>query len=450
MGRSISSRRGPLPRPLVTADDRTLTQFSGMVPVLRYLSEVLGIPSALRRVAGKPDRRRTYARHHVLFAFLAGALTGVHRLAHLEWLRDDAVLLKFLRLPRWPVRKVFSRALAGIDDAGVAALQDLVADVGLAPLAGRASAVVDLDSSAVISFGNHEGTAFGYAGKGRRRRRHFPLVASVAETRAVVHADYRDGRAIRATEATAFLGQALGRVRAALADGAALFVRGDSGFWSRHMGDWLLERGLDFVFSMPLRPGVKLMLTNTRWKGLDGDPDIQLAVVRGDRLGLDPRLRVIGIRRRIHDPTAPPQGKRIAHCTRWRYQALVTSLDSEPADCWRFYNDRADCERVFRTARQALGMGCLIGHALRANEVAFLLRLLAYNADLRFATEAEDRARREEREVRQIGLIARQRRFYNGGGRLLRAKGRWRLRVRDNPRVHHLWAFYAPELVRRE
>lgn len=84
MGRSISSRRGPLPRPLVTTDDRTLTQFSGMVPVLRYLSEVLGIPAALRRVAGKPDRRRTYAVHHVLFAFLAGALTGVHRLAHLE------------------------------------------------------------------------------------------------------------------------------------------------------------------------------------------------------------------------------------------------------------------------------------------------------------------------------------------------------------------------------
>jgi hypothetical protein len=188
------------------------------VPVLRYLSEVLGIPAALRQVAGMPDRRRTFAVHHVLFVFLAGALTGVHRLAHLEWLRDDAVLLKLLRLPRWPVRKVLSRALAGIDAAGVAALQDRVAQVGLAPLAGRASAVVDLDSSAIVSFGNHEGTAFGDAGKGRRR---------------------------------------------------------------------------------------------------------------------------------VHDPKAPPQGERIAHCTRWRYQALVTSHDSEPPDCWRFTNDRSSDKGLY-------------------------------------------------------------------------------------------------------
>ena len=49
---------------------------------------------------------------------LSLALAGVHRLAQLEWLRGDAVLLKFLRLPRWPVRKVFAKALAGVTDRG--------------------------------------------------------------------------------------------------------------------------------------------------------------------------------------------------------------------------------------------------------------------------------------------------------------------------------------------
>jgi len=370
-----------------------------MVAVLRHLSESLGLPQRLQAVAGRPCRRRTYAVHHVLFAFLAGALAGAHRLSHLEWFRDDAVLLKFLRLPRWPVRKVFSKALAGVDGRGVSALQDLVAEVGLAPLAGRTSGVVDLDSSAIVSFGRQEGTRFGYSGKGRHRRRHHPLVASIAETRAVVHADYRDGSAISADEAIAFLDKTLARVRDGFAPGARLFVRADSGFWSRAMGEWLFDQELDFSFSLPLRAGVKLMLRNTCWKGLDGDPDIQLTVLPGERLGMDPRLRVVGIRRRVHDAKAPPQGKRIEGCSRWRYQAIVTSMSGEPYDLWRFYNDRGDCERVFRTARQALGMGCLIGQSLRANEVAFLLRLLAFNADLRFQAHAEDRARADRRPV---------------------------------------------------
>ena len=100
MGWGLSSRRGRLPRPHVCPDDPTLTQFWGMVPLLRFLSENLKVSRRLRAVAGSRDRRHTFAVHHVLFAFAAGALAGVHRLAHLEWIKDDAVLLKLLRPPR--------------------------------------------------------------------------------------------------------------------------------------------------------------------------------------------------------------------------------------------------------------------------------------------------------------------------------------------------------------
>ncbi len=109
-------------------------------------------------------------------------------------------------------------------------------------------------------------------------------------------------------------------------------------------------------------------------------------------MGIDARLQVIGIRRRVRDERAPPQGKRIAGCTRWRYQAVVTSMDGLPGELWPFYNGRADCERVFRTARQALGMGNLISQRFRANEVAFMLRPLAMNVDLRFQLDREDKA----------------------------------------------------------
>lgn len=449
MGRSNTTRRGPLPRPSIHADDSTLTSFSGILPLIRFIEEKLDIGPSLLKVTPRDGRLRVYARHRVLFAFMVAALLGEHRLAHVEALRGDAVLRKFLRLPGWPVRKVFSAALVGASQAGIAALHELIARVGLEPLVGRSHAVIDLDSSAVVAFGRQEGTRFGYSGKGRNRRRHHPLVASIAETRTVVRALYRDGSGIKSGETIAFLETVFGTVRSHIGADVALKFRADSGFWSNAVGAWLLEQGVPFVFALPLRPGVKFMLRNTRWRGLDGDKDIQVTSLRGPRVGLDERLQVVAIRRRVHDPKAPPQGKRIEGCTHWRYQALVTSMDGVPEELWRFYNGRSDCERVFRTARQALGMGKLVGQAFRANETAFMLRLLAMNADLRFQADREARAASapEGTRVPRQGLIRRQRSFYRTPGRLLRSQGRWRLRVPDRPSLAAMWRHYAPGRV---
>ena len=88
-----------------------------------------------------------------------------------------------------------------------------------------------------------------------------------------------------------------------------------------------------------------------------------------------------------------------------------------------------------------------IGHALRANETAFLLRLLAFNADQRFQADALERADQEHRPTLKIGLVTRQRRFYQGAGRLLRCRGRWIMRVRQNTMVERMWRFYATQLI---
>ena len=75
------------------------------------------------------------------------------------------------------------------------------------------------------------------------------------------------------------------------------------------------------------------------------------------------------------------------------------------------------------------------------------MRLLAFNADQRFQLDAEQRAAEEQRPVVQMGLLARQHRFYAAAGRLLRDSGRWVLRVRDNaatapcgPSTHLSWS----------
>lgn len=446
MGRSNTTCRGPLPAPRIRADDPHLTRFAGLVPLIRFATHELDLQQRLLDVVDPTKGERKYKVHLVLFAFLVGALAGVWRLTHLEWLRGDAVVEKFLRLPSWPVRKVFAGALASCSNQALKKLSELLTALGLAPLVGQRALTIDFDSSVVVSFGEHEGAVFGYCGKGRNRRRHHPLVASVDGVRTVVHADYRDGTAIKEGEIIAFFSETLRRVEAGVGD-VKTTLRADSGFWSRAVGDFLLARNLPFVFAMPLHPGLKLLIRTRVFRALEGDADVEVTRIGGELLSLDARLRIAVIRRKVHDPKAPPQGKAIDGDLGWRYQALITTLPGEPEEIWRFYNGRADCERVFKVAKHALGMSWLISHELRANNAAFLLRLLAYNVDILFQRHVEKLATDQQRPVMRQGLQMRQHRFYNTAGRLLRAGDRWLLRVAQNGLVERCFAFYAPDLT---
>lgn len=408
------------------------------------MTKDLRLISRMYEVAGYRGRRRRYAPHLMLFAFVVGVLLGVQRMAHLEWLRDDAVLLKWLRLPSWPVRKVFSRALV-LREAARERLESLVGELGVRTLpAGTTSVVVDIDPTAIVDYGNGEGSRFGYCGKGRRRRRHSPLVASVAETRGVLAAMYRGGDQIKAAELLAFFQRALERVLRALGSDVTVFFRGDSGMGMRPVMCWLLEQGHGFAFALAMRRQIKSLLVRATWSADPDDEMIEFTKCPGPACGLPAGTWVVGIRRRDDDDDNPAQGKLLPGCRAYRYQSLITSEDWDPQDVWRFYNHRADCERVFRVGKQVLGMGHLVSRVYVANAAAFLLRLLAFNVDLLFQQSAEKRATDANRKVHHVGLEWRQFRFYCSAGRLLREQGRWILRVPTNRRLAQLWAFYDP------
>ena len=437
-----STKRGQLPRPTVRADDSTLTRFAGLIPLILFMTENLQIPDLLKKVVGYRGRRRVHQPHLVLFAFIVASLAGVARLAHLDWLRDDIALVKYLRLTYWPVRKVFSGALAMVSTSDVLLLEEFIGELGFSTIRGASSAVLDFDPTALVDHGEAEGGKFGHCGKGRNRRRHFPLVASIAETRTVIMAKYRDGSGLKAHEMIEFIEATVARAVKYLGSSCQLFLRADCEFWSLEMGRWLNANNLAFVMAAPMAPGIKLFLHQAEFQTLTDDEDIQFTAFNGKQVGFGEGVRIVVVRRRVHDSGAPPLGKKVKGFSQWRHQAIVTNQDWDPVDVWRFYNGRADCERVFRIGKQTLALGHLVGRSFRANEVAFLLRLLAFNADTCFQLHCEAQARTESRPVRRLGLEWRQFRFFNSPGRLLRVSTGYLLRVPANDLLAELWAFY--------
>jgi hypothetical protein len=438
--------RGPLPTVEVRTDDTSLTAYAGLLPLLAFLSKRLGLMRRLRSVVGRVGRRRHHPVHLVLSAFVVASLGGLSSLAQLETLASDPLLVQQLRLSYWPVRKVFAQALAQVDDEARDALVDYVSELGLSMLRpdgpeGK-SVVIDIDTTAIIDNGAGEGSLFGHCGKGRRRRRHHPLVASAGCCQAIVLARYRDGRNVTADELIAFFTDLLQRLRRKLGPDCTITVRSDAGIFGVRVAQFLEREGAHFVMALPLSVRVKERLPSAPFVRLD--EEIETVRLPSREVGVAQDWQVALVRRVVHDKAAPPLGKKVTGLEGWRFQGIISDCAWEASDLWRFYNGRANCERVFRVGKQVLGLGHLVSRRFRANESAFVLRTLAFNADLLFQAEQAQAARQQGRKVLSVGLEWRQRYFYRSPGRLVRHSGQWVLHVSAHEVIARLWRFYAP------
>ncbi len=68
----------------------------------------------------------------------------------------------------------------------------------------------------------------------------------------------------------------------------------------------------------------------------------------------------------------------------WHYEAIVTNLEWEPMDLWRFYNQRYCMENYIKEAKGVFSMDLIATSDFEANEIDLLIELLAYNLFGRF------------------------------------------------------------------
>jgi hypothetical protein len=440
------SRKGPLPRPAISCDEPTLTSFAGLLPLFRFMHKHLKLPDHLSRCLRNSVKNKKFKIEHTFLSFMLLSLGGVHKLTQMEHFRNDPGLRRILRLPKLPSRKVYASALRAVDPQVVKELTALLTRFGCATIPKDSDYILDFDTTSLVAYGTQEGTRFGYIGKGRNRRRYHPIVASIGESGATVNARFRDGSAMKAREQLDFVEESV-KLADAQTGGKLSAVRGDAGFFSREVLETLCSKQIRFTIVHPMNSQVKLGLWNIVMKPMEDDPDVSLGQIKGEFFGYPEGVRVVIIRRALHNEKEPPQGKKIDFDPCGRYQAITTNLpaDYDEHDVWNFYNHRAQCERVFRDGKQSLGLGWLVGQSQVANEVAFLLRLLARNLDMLFHQYSKSEAKSKKDTV-DVGLGYRQTRYYRQPGRLVNRKGRILLRVRPEKLVRKLFGFYGYDM----
>ncbi len=152
-------------------------------------------------------------------------------------------------------------------------------------------------------------------------------------------------------------------------------VRGDKGFFDGKIVAALAERGAGFVLGARLTNPIKAKLSGLRYTEHRGR--VETAEFRHQPYRWPRPYRFVVIRRPVAEE--PSDQLTLFAVRRHTYQVLVTNLDLQPINLWRFYNDRAALELIIRELKGDYPLGRVPTKHFFANEAYFHLLLFGYN-----------------------------------------------------------------------
>ena len=321
----------------------------------------------------------------LVLSFMVGILAGARKLAHVGFLRGDAVLPALLGIKKMVSQSALSRYFQKFTSAYQNngcfgplwhwCLKQLPSRPG--------GYTLDLDTTRLLHENAHakQGVRTGYTPKGCKRCLH-PLLGVIAEAKLVVGFWLRPGNTRCDNNAVGFTVELLERLPSYIRIG---LVRADAGFFEENWLQLLEERQLAYIVvgrvHEPLR---QLIRASTRWEKTElAGTEIADEVFQGWGWGTARRVLLIRHSRRERPDAG---GKPLLHCPGYSFQVLVTSLPQTVGglEVWRRYNGRAGTENVIKELDASFALPQICLEEFYATEAAMSLAVLTYNLCILF------------------------------------------------------------------
>ena len=425
-------RRADVRKLRVGCPDAKLTTVGGLVSFNAFAREQ-GLPGELRRRFGhlKTGERVVYPMGAQMQLLLDVSVAGGQRVFDLEMLAADPLFV-YLAGGSVPSIDILYDDLRRFDPQALEDLEELVAQHGVASLRTRRSSevFVDIDTTVTPLFGEQEGARPGPNPRYHGRPSYHPILARVAQTGTIVGARLRHGDTGLGELDIEDVEQWIDRTRDAVGKTTLLTVRIDAGGDCASILRSIDGRGAWFLVKMKQTPNlVGAVWATKQWRTVEcdahGKPTRQVAEIDFEREGWPPgKWRVFAVRtneRRSGNQSC------LWDDLDFSVHVFATNDHAHDADeLARRYDDRAGIETVIADLKGGFGIGKVSTDCFNANEAAFLLKVLAFNL-LRRWVEARHRPLASWRTpwLRRVCVQV--------PGRLLRAGGRWELRLAPRP-----------------
>jgi hypothetical protein len=418
-----------------------LTSYAGLELIRQYFRS-LDLAGRIRRHLRSSGLDNDFGVVSMVLLILGLLIAGGRRARHLDFLKDDPMVLRLAGLRRLPSPRTVSRWLRQFTQAHVQKLlrinEGLVAEV--IRRVGVRRLTLDVDGS-IVSTGLKVDWAFrGFNPHHRKVHSYYPVTAYEAQTGQILRVKNRPGNVHDGKAALPFLRELNDQIRRSLGRGYLLEYRMDAAFFLEDVFQYLENQRAEYAIRAPFAPwtGLKQVVqSRRRWKRVDRE-------VRGFSKVIlfkpwNRKIRVVIYRKRVFHRTPknfqldlfdPTDGT-------YEYSAIATNKTLNERNLWLYLNGRGCHEKAYGELRSGFAFDCVPSLRYAANSAWQALSVMAFN--LIRGLQVTDRPRETSRNRRSrfvfptIQTLRYQ--WINRAGMLLFPDGYPTLDVGGNPEV---------------
>jgi hypothetical protein len=248
------------PKIEVEMGGKGLTVHGGMLPVINFMGR-LNFWSAVKKAVNKErGANALYEVADVVEMVIIGVISGATSLMQVVKVCSDEVLKQMAGWKDVPVDSTLGRIMKTLSFIEVVGLEGLAHRLrgrvwkayirsGKKLMSALNVMWVDVDSEVEGVCGNQEGAEKGYNPKKKGQKSYHPLMAFVSETKEVLHSWFRCGSAYTSNGIVEFMKESMVYIK----NGVTVIVRGDSGFFSGELLDYLESIGAGYPLNESIR-----------------------------------------------------------------------------------------------------------------------------------------------------------------------------------------------------
>ena len=372
---AVKARKINASTPYETCSEQ-LSPFGGLLAMIKFF-DLIDFKQIFKSTYCEPTRQPKLGHYSMVVGLLMLLFIGFNRIWHFTYIRLDAILCGFFRLPKLPVASTFWRYL---DSMGINQAQSLLKLMRL--LRERvwqqldlsySRICVDIDTTVETLYGNQQGGRKGHNTKHRGKKGYRPVLCFIEQTREYLIGKLRKGETISGKHTAAFIF----RIKANLPSCVQqVLLRADGEFQSWESIQAAMKCGFDFIIANkrcnpPFDPQA--------WYRPLKRKDIEYNSCVYQPIGWEAPCRFV-VMRILKTQSVENQQEQcvLFEEDNYTYRIFCTSLTEPAHKVVGEYDKRADVENLVGEAKRE-GLEAVPSTKFKNNYAFFQLVMLSYN-----------------------------------------------------------------------
>ena len=380
-----------------------LSPFGGLLAMIKFF-DLIGFSQIFHSLYREPTRQPKLGHYPMVVGLLMLLFIGFNRIWHFTYIRLDAMLCGFFRLPKLPVASTFWRYVdsMGINQAQsilkiMAALRERVwKQLGL----NYYRISVDIDTTVETLYGEQQGGRKGHNTRHRGKKGYRPVLCFIEQTRECLVGKLRKGETISGKQTAAFIFQVKAQLPGCVRQ---VLLRADGEFLSWDSIQAAIRCGFEFIIA---NKGCTVPFDPNTWYRPWKRKDIEYNSCVYQPTGWTVPCRFVVMR--IPKEEKPSASNQAMQCQlfeedNYTYRVFCTNLAGPAHEVVTQYDKRADVENLVGEAKRE-GLEAIPSAKFKNNYAYFQVVMLAYNI-WRYMKLLAEKSREREKDKAKTSLL---------------------------------------------